>query len=195
MTVLYEALKGFTDLPIAVLSLIFGLLTAKKNKNGAILFFLISFAAFLGTAVHVIDFSPFINKAIWVILYPLLFEAVRRASLFISSFVKGKKQSENKIIFAVELPLLAAAIIIMYLIDDYDMLVFGAFALICLLRCAGSFLGVKKIPRPAIFLVILLIFPIILQAFSKVIPYAVVFEHIVIAFLLYTVYKMAKTDL
>lgn len=192
MTDLTESLKGFTDLPIFLLGLIFALLVLKKNKKWALLFFLISFTSLFGAAVHIFSFKISVLNFLWVILYPLLFETVRNASLLLSAYIYGQDKKENRVIFIFEIILYIAAVAAMYICGKYDMIFFATFAAVCLFRTAVSFFKTEKTPKKAVALVILLMFPLILQILSGVIPYAVIFEHLCILGLLFVTFKIAS---
>lgn len=87
MNSIYEALKGFTDIPSAVVALVLGLLALRRrDREGAALFLIIAAGGFLGSAVHIFELPELIRRIVWVFLHMALFEAVLRFTLLFSSF-------------------------------------------------------------------------------------------------------------
>ncbi len=190
MTELKEALKGFTDLPIAAVSFTFGLILHKRNKQQSLLFFLVSFSAVIGGIVHIFSFSEFVKNIIWTFLYLLLFESIRRFSFVLYSYIT-KKKINNKLFYLFEVFLYILTLFFLFAIGKYDMLILIIFSAVCLyLPLKGVFIS-KNVPKSVYLLFITLIIPVLLQTFSAYIPYAVVYEHIFITLDLFIVYKMA----
>ena len=198
MNVFYESVKGFTDLPIALVAAVFGILTLKKsNKNWGIFFLLIAVAGLLGAIAHIISFSQTCKNIIWTVLYILLFECIRRASLLFANYIKQKGEKEKPFLFSAEAVCYLAALCLMFFVGDYDIYILCVFAAISLARTAIPFFRVKTLPRFSVAFVGLLVPPVLFQIFSKAIPYAVVYEHIFILaelFLAYQISSESKTQ-
>lgn len=193
MNELNEALKGFSDIPISVISFVFFLLLSKKeNRSWKNIFLLVSLSSFIGALVHIINFGNLIKNIIWIVLYVLLFELVRRFSLQFISFIKGKNEREKTIIYVFEIVFYVVAAIGLFFYPKYDILAFVAFSFIVFLKVLICFITIKKVPSDAKLLIILLLFPIVLQIFSRIIPFAVLTEHLIIAAALFIAYKIAK---
>lgn len=193
MSEIYEALKGFTDIPIAVLSLVFGIILShnETSKKRAPIFFLLSVSAFAGAAVHILDLKDFYKKLVWIFLYMLLFETVRHFGNFLCEFISNDK-NDGHYIYAAESVLYILAVVFMLFVNKFDMIFFILFGALQIIRIALCAFKVKRVPKLAILLFVSLIFPILLQAFESFIPYAVVIEHLILTADLCIVFFMAK---
>ncbi len=200
MNELYEALKGFTDVPLAILSFIFALLCRKNHtsKDWTTLFFVVAAAALLGAFVHGVALPPLVGALIWVVLYPLLFEAVRRFGVVFGAFADGQNKPSPRPIWIAEILLYIGAVAMMFAIYknaslNFDILVFIAFAVIVFVYTLARMVKSPKLPKLAIAFVVLLAVPVLLQAFEAFIPYAVVIEHTFLAIALFIAYRIALT--
>lgn len=187
-----EAIKGFSDIPISVIALVLGLFARKREttKGFSLLFILVSFAAFVGALVHIFKVPHIVKTAVWVFLYFVLYECVKR---FTFLFVKYIKKGENtpKFISFAEYPFYLLSVIFLIFVKDYDMLFFVFFSAVCIITITYILIKEKRITRNVLIFILIIPVVVLFQAFSRFIPYAVLFEHIVIAALLFLVYLMA----
>lgn len=193
MNELYEALKGFTDVPLAILSLIFGFLchSKMKSKDWSTLFFCISITAFLGAFVHGVALPTIVAHFIWLFLYPFLFESVRRFGVLFPSLADKQKIPSSHIVLLLEMICYVVALVFLFSIGDYDIYIFAVFAVIVLLLAIVRIIKVPKIPKMVTVFLILVSIPLLLQICESFIPYAVVIEHSFLAVELYLAYRMA----
>lgn len=195
MNEIYEALKGFTDVPIALLAAVFGMALCGKGKSGwQRFFFLLSVTAFIGAAVHIFAMPHLIKSIVWVILYALLFECVRRATDLLCGCIAGDKVPVFHAVFIAEAMLYIGAVCFMIFVGKFDMLFFAAFGIISVIRIVFCILKVKRVPALVAVLAASFVLPLMFTVFSSVIPYAVVFEHIVIIAELCLVFFIALKD-
>lgn len=192
MTGLYELLKGLSDIPIAIIALIFGILLWKKKKQWASLFLLISVSAVFGAVVHSIDFPRGWNRAIWIVLYIFLYELIRRFAYLMVCYVSGKQSAERSCVYIIEAVLYAVTLVFMFTLDINDIYVFVVFAVIMLIRVLIALIKCRPVPFKARLLMIVLLFPLALQALEAAIPYAVLIEHVILAAALCIAFVMAK---
>lgn len=190
-----EALKGFTDIPIALISLLFFILLLKGERNEwRGVFLLTTVAAFMGAAVHILKFENSEKTLIWVILYVLLFELIRRFSLAMINFITEKNSYEKSAVYLFESVLYLTAVFGLFYFPKYDIFALVAFSALAFIRVSVCLFKTKRPKKSAVLLMFILLLPIVLQALSKLIPYAVVFEHIIIALALFIGFKIAKSS-
>lgn len=194
MNELHEALKGFTDLPLAVLSLIFALLLRKNAaaKAWSRLFAFVAGAATLGSIVHGLALSPFWSAVTWTVLHPLLFESVRRFGLVFATFVDKKERRSPPAVFAAEAGFYLFCLALLYTIPPNDIYPFAAFAVLIFVQTTVAIARAPRLPKSATWFLVLLAIPLLLQIGETVIPYAVVIEHLFLALDLYIAYRIAK---
>ncbi len=186
-------LKGLTDLPIALISLVFALLLAKKtDKQWSILFFFIATGGLLGTVVHTFALSVLLNRLIWVVLYVILFEIVRRFALIMVWCASGEKQKERIPVYATECVVYAVTLIFLFQGSIDSIYVFVVFAALILFRTVVAMLKFRRTPLKVNLFVAGLLVPLLLQAVSDLLPYAVVYEHIAIIIELFVAFLVAK---
>ncbi len=188
----YEALKGFTDLPISILSLVFGFVLLRQKSSWSPFFFLLSFSALLGTAAHTLNLSSAVNDIVWTVLYLLLFECVRRFTTLFCGYIKGSPIKEHYLMYLSKAVFYIVTVVVKINFTHIDIYVFTAFAGICIIRIIIYAIIKKRFPKRAKILVLLLIPPVLLQFFDKLIPFAVVFEHIFILLEIVVAYLIAK---
>lgn len=195
MNELPEMLKGLTDIPLALLSAVFCIILMKKQKKSwSVLFLLIFVSAFLGTAVHVFSMSFALYCIVWIILYALLFESIRIFTTLMVGYISGIKAKKNTVVFVIEAVLYAAAVVMLFIPDIYDIYALVAFMIIMLARVFICVINSKRIPRYAIPLSIFLILPVCLQALAEFIPYAVVMEHCSLIAALIIAFRISLSD-
>ena len=195
MNEIHEAMKGFTDVPIAALSLLFALLLRKKNasKDWSALFFLVACAGALGAVVHGLALSRAASAVVWTVLHPFLYESVRRFGLLFPSFIDGKERRSAPAVFAAEIGFYLAGLPILYLFPPNDIYPFAAFAVLIFIQTVVAIVRAPRLPRLAVWFLVLLAIPLLLQIGETVIPYAVVIEHLFLALDLYIAYRIALT--
>ena len=194
MAELYEMLKGLSDIPIALISFVFGLLLWKKRKEWSLLFLLIAVSAVLGAVVHTFDFPRAWNRVIWIVLYIFLYELIRRFAHLMVCYVSGKAERERTPVYILEAVLYAVTLVFMFCVDINDIYVFVVFAAVMLVRVACASVRFRPVPFKAGLLMAVLIFPLALQALEAVIPYAVLIEHIILAASLCIAFVMAREE-
>jgi len=192
MTQLQEAAKGLSDFPIAVLSLVFGIISLyNKNKKWGFVFILVGFCAVVGGIAHTFVFSKFSLKLIWTVLYLLMFESVRGfVILLLDKIHKLKNITKYLLIF--EFLLYFVTIYFLYGINGKDILVFVLFSAICLGSLVFAMVKYKCKNKSIIKMFVFLAVPVILQPFASAFPYLIVIEHISLFIVLFTVFKISK---
>lgn len=192
MNNIYEALKGFTDIPSAVVALVLGLLALRRrDREGAALFLIIAAGGFLGSAVHIFELPELIRRIVWVFLHMALFEAVLRFTLLFNSFLSGGRKSRAKQFRFLEVVLYFGAVAAVLACGRRDMLFFIAFSAVCMVQLIICMIKADKKPKRALVLITFIPLLLILQTFSKIIPYSVVFEHAIITMILFIIYSMS----
>lgn len=181
---LSELLIGLTDLPIALFSILLGMMLKKKNqKEWSSVFLLIGIAGILGATAHSLNLQKLPTIVIWCFLYPCLFESVRRYVLCFSSRLQSKKEAELPFVFVAEIICFVGALgtLVFCFEKNIDILFLVAFAAVEFVRLLLCLFRTKPLSKSALLLLILLLVPLSLQAFSAFIPYSVVAEHIFLA--------------
>lgn len=186
-----EAIKGITDLPIAGICLILGILCRKKNRAWSALFLLIGISAVLGAVAHIFALPQVASNGIWIVLYALLYECVRRFASLYCAYLTGEKPTVHPVIRVTEFVLYLLSGILLLAVGKYDIYVFAAFACICLIQVVICFVKVRKPNKNAVALLALLFPPLIFQLLAAVVPYAIVWEHICIVLTLMIAYCVA----
>lgn len=195
MTAWAEFLKGATDLPLVLLALIFfGMLKRQKNGRWVGVFGMIAAAAALGVAVHSIAMPTWCVHGIWVALFPLLFESIRRFSVRFTEYIAKKERQTPPAAFIMQATLCVCAVITEFLFPDFSLLFLVAFTLLCLATIIICCVRVNAVPPKARILLWSLPIPILLQAFSGFIPYSIVTEHIFLAAEMVLTYFIAKEN-
>lgn len=192
MTQFVEAAKGLTDLPIAVLSLIFAVLSFKKDNNKwGLVFLLTGVSGILGTVVHTFILTDLVKNIIWTVLYIILFESIRRFAVCLIALVR-KPENQEKILTAAEIVLYFVCIILLYLNGKTDILVLLVFAVICLCTLVYDLIKYKYKGKEIYMLFGFLCIPVVLQVFAAKYPLFVVIEHLFLFIALFIVYGISK---
>lgn len=194
MAQLYEMLKGLSDIPIALIALVFGVLLRKKNKEWSSLFLLITVSAVLGAVVHTFDFPRVWNRVIWIVLYIFLYELIRRFAHLMVCYISGRAERERTLVYILEALLYGVTVVFMFAVSINDIYILVLFALIMLVRVVTSMVKFAPALFKARLLMAVLLFPLVLQALEEVIPYAVLIEHIILAAALCIAFSMAKEE-
>ena len=195
MNPISEVMKGITDLPLALLAVAFGLLLRKKEKNGwATLFFLVAAAALMGAAVHIIRIRKPYLQLLWVILYALLFESIRRFSLLTVTHISDCPTEEQTAVWAAEAVLYLGSVLLLFLADGRDIYLFVVFMAVMFCRIVVCLIRYGFRPAKVTGLMSLLLVPIVLQALAALIPFAVVAEHMILAVAQVVTYAIGKNE-
>ena len=190
-----ELMKGLTDLPIALLSALFGVLLIRKGseKKWSSLFFLLCAAAALGASVHCFILpEPYISM-IWAVEYILLFASVRRFAALLIGYAENAKQPERAAIFAAEGALYLGAVILRFCGSRFDIYLFVIFAALCFFRVGVCLLKNRPVSKIVRVLIAFLLAALLAQALKTVIPGGVVIGHGMIAAALFVIYRLALT--
>ena len=185
---MYEALKGLTDLPIFILSIIFMVLIYKKNKKSKtfIAFLILSIGSLFGVILHCIKIIEPILSICWVIECFILMTIF---NMFVFLLINKDIKKVFKIIPIVLLiPIILSRIFINKL-DIYFVILYGVLVLIhmsyIIIKEKIKFKNKKKI-------IIILTLTIISQILKDVIKYGVVIGHILVLIILYYIYLEIK---
>ena len=169
-----EAIKGLTDIPIALLSFVLFLLIRKKGKKQwSRIFLFVAVAGFLGAIVHTFRVSVWQMRLLWIVLYVFLFELVRRFALAATSYISGKSSGEKKLVYGMEAAAYLISVTVLFLFPGYDIYAFVVFAAILFVRVLVCLIKTKNAPKDMWALILFLVLPIALQALADFIPYAV----------------------
>lgn len=193
MNELYEALKGYTDLPIALAAFVLGLLAKKKKapRGWALLLVTVGAAALVGALFHIFALPTPLRKFFRVVMHVLLYEAIFLFTVLFAEYLHKDHDLDLKHLRIMEAVLLVCSAAAVILLDKYDMMIFVLFAAACVAIFVICIIGAKKIPLKAGCLFAVLPVLLLLQGFSDVIPYAVVTEHIIITAALIIIYFIA----
>ncbi len=186
-------LKGLTDLPITLIAFIFAILLVKKtDKQWTILFFLIAVGGLLGTVVHTFALPVLINRLIWIVLYLILLEIVRRFALIMVWCASGEKQKERISVYVAECIMYAVTLILLFRDSIDSIYVFVVFAALIFVKMAVAMLKFRRTTLKVNLFVVGLLVPLLLQAVSDFLPYAVVYEHIAIVVEMFVAFSLAR---
>ena len=190
-----EVMKGVTDLPLALLAVVFGLLLRKKGKKEwSDLFLLVAAAALLGTGVHIIHITEPYLQLLWVILYALLFESIRRFSLLTVTHISDCQVEEQTAVWAAEAVLYLGAVALSFLANGLDIYLLVIFMVLMFCRIVVCLTRYGFRPAKVTGLMVLLIAPIVLQALAAIISFAVVAEHLILAAAQVVTYAIGKGE-
>ena len=182
MNPIAEAMKGFTDLPIALLALLFGILQMRKEKKEwGTLFLLIAVSGLMGAAVHIFALPRRALQLLWLVLYVLLFEDIRRFAMLMIAYISGIDGKERRIVWIAEGSLYAGAAVLLFAREGWDIYLLVVFMAFMFCRIVACLVRRGFSPAKATGLMAMLLVPILLQALAAVVSFAVVVEHIVVA--------------
>lgn len=192
MNSIIEAAVGLSDLPIAVLSLIFSILSKKNGKKEwSIVFLFTGICAIIGTVAHTFAFSKFMYKLIWTVLYILLFDTVRRYILLFTNLIR-KTDNIKKYIITIEISLYLICLFFLYIIEKYDILILILFSALCLCLLFCNIFKYRYINKYLISIFVLISVSVILQILSNKLRILIVAEHLFLFSALFVVYKMSE---
>lgn len=185
---MYETLKGLTDLPIFIISIIFMILIYKKHKKSKafIAFLLLSIASLFGVILHCIKINEPVLSICWVIeCFILMILTNKSVFLLIDKDI-------NKIFKVLPIVLLIPIILSRIFIKELDIyfvtlegLLVISYMITIIIKEKIKFKNKNKI-------IIVLILVIISQILKDIIKYGVVIGHILIIMILYYIYLEIK---
>lgn len=191
-----EALKGFTDIPIALVA--FALfLCARKHKKPedlAVLFLMISLTALVGAVMHIFVFPTAAGRIVRVLMHTLMYDAIFRFIVMFTVYLCDEHNLNVRHLrmLGVFLYICSAAAVLIF--EDYDMLFFIAFASVGVVLFIISIVKAKGLRPAAALLFSLLPVLLLLQSFSGRLRFAVVLEHLIITGALFIVYFSLGTN-
>lgn len=187
-------LMGLTDLPIAAVAVAFGILLQRRHGGAggwAKWYFLIGISAVLGATVHIFAWNKTAKNIIWVGLYILLFEAVRRVGLLFRNGMLGKKHREQLWIYLTEVIFYGVTVIGLFKFPFNEIYIFALFAVIIFARLFDAYRTAEKVSFSFKVVFALTAVAIILQLFTGFGAGFVAAEHIVLAAALIVTYGIA----
>ncbi|MCQ2551927.1 MAG: hypothetical protein MJ148_01060 [Clostridia bacterium] len=194
-----ELLTGLTDIPIAILSLIFTILLARKtsrNFDGYMTFALICFSSILGTIAHTTNLTGAAYKWLWAVLFVFLFESIRWGSFLIMSGIDPgvRKHTTKAIIVEAWLYLFALILILTNKPRPYYLYFLVAFAVVMVVWTIVLIVKSKKYTKYHIIMLASGAIAALFQALTEVVPYAESIEHIFIMIAMAALYLIAKEN-
>ena len=195
MNPISEVMKGVTDLPLALLAVAFGLLLRKKEKNKwSEMFLLVAAAALMGAGVHIIRITEPYLQLLWVILYALFFESIRRFSLLTVACISGGPAEEQTATWIEEGVLYLGSVLLLFFANGLDIYLLVIFMVLMFCRIVVCLTRYGFRPAKVTGLMVLLIAPIVLQALAAIISFAVVAEHLILAAAQVVTYAIGKGE-
>lgn len=189
----YEALKGFTDVPIALVALAFWILSKRNNRKEWGNFFLLLFlTASLGAVAHAFALPEALWRSIWAVVFAGLFEIVFLFTKLFGRYVNSSINFNEKTFRWLQVVFCLAAIIAVAGFGHKEMLIFVVYSFCCIAFLVRCFIGTSNVPQNATIFVLLLPVLLLMQTFNTVIPYAVDIEHIVLTVMLFVLYSISK---
>lgn len=190
----YEVIKGFTDVPLALVTLVFGILSKRNNrKEWGDLFLLIFLTASLGAVAHAFELPKVLWRSMWAVIFAGLFEIVFKFTKLFSRYVNSSINFNEKTFRCLQVILCFAAIIAVAGFGYKEMLIFVVYSFCNIVFLARCLIRRSNVPKKATFFVSLLSVVLLMQAFSTMIPYAVDIEHIVLTMILFVLYSISKS--
>ncbi len=189
-----EMLKGFTDLPIVLLALWFGLQLWRRYHGAggwAALYLLIAISGIFGAVVHIFVFPRQARNGIWVVLYVFLYELVRRASFLLCRVGQESPQKESRFVFAAEGVFYVVTVIGLFVFTFNEIYIFALFAALALGRALITLSKIKP-PRKLLWLFGLLGAAVAVQLLTAVSPYFIAIEHLLLSGALIIAYQIAR---
>jgi len=191
MNPIQETMKGITDIPLALLALLFGaMLWRRQSRDWAKLMILIGAAGVLGALVHMFTLAERSRQIIWIVLFLLMYEVVRRFAKLMVEYSTENDRREPAVVWVAAAALYGVSIAALFFSQKLAMTVFIVFAAIMFSRIAVNLARCGFTPKKASELMLVVLVPIALQAFSGIIPGAVVMEHLILMAALLLVYRI-----
>ena len=190
-----ELWKGLSDLPIALLAIVFGcLLLRRKARAWSAIFFLAAISALFGAAVHSFAIPEPYLSILWCGLYVLLFELIRSFTHRLIGCITGQKERERRIVRVIETALYLAAVLCLFLWKNADIYMLVLFAVLMTVRVVACLLRHPGMPRRVKLLMFTLLAALLFQALKTMIPYGVVLGHVMIAIAECVAYRVGCSD-
>ena len=190
-----ELWKGLSDLPIALLAVVFGcLLLRRKARAWSAIFFLVAVSALFGAAVHSFAIPAPYLTVLWCGLYVLLFELIRSFTHRLTGCITGRRERERRAVRVIEAALYLAAVLCLLLWDGADIYMLVLFAVLMTVRVAICLIRHPGAPRRVKLLMLTLLAALLFQALKTVIPYGVVLGHVMIAVAECVAYRVGCAD-
>lgn len=176
-----EVWKGLTDLPIAGLALVFALCIGRHRaaRPFRAVFILLAATACLGAVVHTVVLPDAVRKAIWVVLYALLYETVCRFFLrMIPLFLPDRPTARERIALRIAQGVgWGGSVILLYTGERFDIYAFVLYAALLALPLLWLCLFHARAIPTSRWLVVCLGLAMLAQALKAVLPYGVVIAH------------------
>ena len=196
-TIKAEMMKGLSDLPVFLITLILGLVLLKEKKAAYRLFLTVAVAALLGNVVHSYQIEKTTEKILWVILYVLMYECVRLFAIFTAGHLRKPETLnpvETKVIVLSEVVFCLGSIILELIDSPADIYLYVVFA-----AAVATFLFIetrkqREEAKKMYILMLILIAAIALQALKGISEYLVTAAHIVLCIGIVYLYLIAKED-
>ena len=185
-----ELYKGLTDLPIALLAIIFGVLLFRKKNECYKVFALLSISAILGAFAHSINLSKVAYIVTWAILYIFLYELVKRASQLICEYLEHEKVCYPKIINISEVILYIASVVFLFMQNDLDIYCLVVFGVVCIVWIV-KVISARTVPSKLWYLLVFAVLALCFQGLKTIIPNGVVLGHVMILFAVGFLYAIA----
>ena len=188
-----EIIKGLTDLPLAIIAGVFFILLKKRGagRDWTMLFFYIFIAGLLGCVAHSFTLGKFSHRALWLLLFPVMFELVTVFTELVYELdgdgeFLPEKLRRTEMIFLVIAEVLTVAY---FRAAIYSFAAYGAvlaFYLIWLVR------NNKKLAERLLTPTVLIVAALVLQIFKAVIPGGTAVAHILLCVALFFTYRLAE---
>ena len=197
-----EMYKGISDLPILLVAMGFSIFLRKfeEKKVWSQFFMLLAEAAFIGAAIHMLSLEGGYKKVAWAVLYVLLYEVVRNLSLALSGYILKEEVQYPKLMWWVQVLMFIASFVLLLKEIKYDIYVFVGFAILNLawliyLAISGSKQNANiKITGKLWGFFGLAIVAAGLQTLKEVVPYGVVWGHLVILIAMCVLFSISIDD-
>lgn len=192
-----ELWKGLTDLPIAAFAGVLAVLLfvhCGKNARWGRLMAMVAASALMGAAAHSLVIPEPQISLLWVVLYVLLFESVRQFCLLAVRLLCGGPAREHAAVWIAEAVLWVTAVALRFYGSDKDILAFVAFAAMLVVRMLAAMRRSRPVPQRFARMMLMLFAALAFQGFSDLIPYGVVWCHVMIILSLYAVYTVGRAD-
>ena len=189
-----EILKGLTDVPLALIALILGILLIRKahvRQEWKYLFCILFPSAVLGVIVHTFSIHGTLYIIIWLVLNVLMFELIRTFAHLMKNYVEKNQEEEKKITYVYEGILLIASEILVFIKPDKSIYLFVIFSVICIIRIFVVMFTEGGISTKITIMMMVFLLALILQALKARFPAGVAIAHLLVCINLFVLYEMA----
>lgn len=192
MNEFYEAIKGFTDIPLALVALVLGILSKRnKKEDWGDLFLLIFMTSIIGTATHTFVLPEILWRALWSVTFAGLFEIDYIFTKLFSNYLNSSVEFNVRRFRYLQLAFCLAAILAVAGFGRKEMMIFVAYSFCCFAHLAKCAFMTSTVHKKAILFISLPLL-LMMQAFNTVIPYAVAIEHIALTMILFVLYSISR---